>query len=76
MHNTINRINTAVCCVRKSLRVDPNSSQHEDTYFSYFFSFVSLWDDGCSLNLLGSALHDACRSHHYAVHLTLHGAVC
>ena len=50
MYNMINIINTAVCYTWK-LRVNSKSSYHKESFF-FFFSFVSMWDDGCSLNLL------------------------
>ena len=36
-----------------------------------FFSFIFIWDDGCSLNILGSSFHDVYKSNHYAVHFKL-----
>ena len=60
MYNMINTIDTAVCYIWKLLnRVNPKSSHHkEKTLFFYFFNFVSIWDDGCSLNLLWSSFRD------------------
>ena len=49
----INIINVAVCYIQKFVkRVKPKSSHHKEKTFFYFFKFVSVWDDGCSLNLL------------------------
>ena len=39
-------------------RVKPKSSHHKEKTFFYFFKFVSLWDDGCSLNVLLWSFHD------------------
>ena len=44
------------------------SSQGKKPFF-YFFNFISLRDDGCSLNFLQSLFHDACKSNHHAVYL-------
>ena len=38
-------------------------------HFFYFFNFVTIWGDRCSLNLLWSSFHDVCKSNHYAGHL-------
>ena len=69
MYNTINIMNTAVCYTRKLLRVNPKGPHHE--IFFYFFNFVSIYDDGCSLNLSRQSFHDVCKSNHYAVYLKL-----
>ena len=45
--------------------VDPKSSHHKEK------TFVSVDDDGCSLNLLSSSFHNISKSKHYAVHLKL-----
>ena len=50
MHDTINTINIAVYYVKVVKRVNPKSSHHKNNF--YFFNFVSIWDDGCLLNLL------------------------
>ena len=50
-------------------RVSPKSSQHKENIFS--FSFVSIWDDACSLNFLWLSFHDRYKSNHYAIHLKL-----
>ena len=36
---------------------------------SYFFNFISIWDDRHSVSLLWSSFHDVCKSNHYAIHL-------
>ena len=33
-------------------RVNPKGAHHKESIFFYFFPFVSVWNDGCSLNLL------------------------
>ena len=71
MYNMINIINTAVCYIWKILREqNPKNSHHKKKKYFSFFSFVFIWDDGCSLNLLWSSFHDVCESNHY-VHLKL-----
>ena len=50
-------------------RVNPKSSHHKEIFFN-FFNFVSLWDDGYSLNLLWY-IYDVCKSNNYDVYLTL-----
>ena len=46
----VNTINTALCYIWKSKRIKPKSSHYVENIFSYF---VSIWDDGSSLNLCG-----------------------
>ena len=54
----------------KVKRIEPkNSYPKKKIVFSYFFNFVSMWDDGCLLNLLWKLFHDICKSNHYVVHL-------
>ena len=38
-----------------------------ENIFFYFFNFVPICDDGCSLNLLWSSFHDVCKSNHHAI---------
>ena len=49
-------------------RGNPKSSHLKENSFFYFFNFVSIRDNGCSLNKLWSSFHDVCKSHHFAVH--------
>lgn len=49
LHNMIN-MNTAVCYIRRLLRVNPESSHHKEKCFSSFSNVVSIGDDRCSLN--------------------------
>ena len=50
MDNIVNIINAAMLYM-KVKRVNPEfSSQGKDTFFSYSFHFVSIWNDGCSLS--------------------------
>lgn len=53
----------------KVKRVNPKSFYHMEKMF--FFYLISIWDDGCSLNLLWESFHDICKSNHYVVHLKL-----
>ena len=69
MYNMVNIINTAVRYGEQIL-----SSHHKEKYFFYFFNFVSVRDDGYSLNLLWSSFHNVCKSKCYA--LNLYSAVC
>ena len=55
----------------KGKRVNPKSFHHKEDFFLYFFTFVSLRDNGCSLNLLWSSFHDVCESNFCAVCLKL-----
>ena len=36
----------------KLKRVNPKSSHHKEKYVFFLFNFISVWDDGYSLNLL------------------------
>ena len=49
MYNMINIIDTAAY-MKVLKRLNPKSSHHKEKIF--FFYFVSIWDDGCLLNLL------------------------
>lgn len=65
--------NNEHCCMLYMLymKVNPRSSYcKEKRFFFYFFNFISLRLDGCSLNLWQS-FHDIVKSNHYAVHLKL-----
>ena len=53
---------------------DEFSSQGKNTFF-YFFNFISLQDDGCSLNFLQSLLHDVSQTIMLYT-LNLHSAIC
>ena len=46
------------------------SSQEESICF-FFFSFLSIWYDGCSLNLLYKSFHEVYKSNHFVVHFKL-----
>ena len=53
-------------------RVNPQSSHHKEKHYFYIFKiFVSIWDDGCSLNLSLESFHDAWKSSYYVVHLRI-----
>ena len=45
----------------------PLSFLYKEKLFFYFFSFVSVWDDGCPLKSLWSSFHGICKLNHYAV---------
>ena len=60
MYNMISIISTVGSCIWK-LRVN----------FLYFSTFVSVWDDRCSLHLLWSSFREVCESDHYSVHHSL-----
>ena len=52
MYNMIDRINTALMLYEKVVkRVCLQSSHYTDQSFFYFFNFVFIWNDGCSLNV-------------------------
>lgn len=63
----INIINSTVCYIQK-LRVNPKSFDHKEKFIFLFFNFISIWDDGCPLNLW---YHDACKLNHYDVYFKL-----
>ena len=45
--------------MRVVTRLNPKSSHHtEKILLCYFFNFISIWDDECSLHLLWSSFHD------------------
>ena len=53
-------------------RINSESSHDKEKYlFVYFFNFVSIWDDQCSLNFSWSSFQIVCKSNPYAVHLKL-----
>ena len=58
----INTFNTAVCHVKLVRGLILNSHQKEKKF--YFFDFVSIRDDGYSLNLLWLSFYDACKADH------------
>ena len=64
IYNMINIINT----IAKYERVNPKSSHHKENMFYSPSLILYLWDDGESLNLLGSSFHNVS---HYAVYLKL-----
>ena len=53
-------------------RVNPKNSHYRKIFFFYLKNFVSVWVNGCSLNLLWYSFHDEGKSNHYAVTLILH----
>ena len=61
-------------CMKAVKGVNPESSPHKKKKF-YFFNFVFIWDDRCSLTLVWSSFHDVCKSNHYAVWLNLYSAI-
>ena len=76
MYNLTDIIKTTVCYVWKLLkRVNPKkSSHHKEKFYFYFFNFISVWYDGCSLNILWYSFHDI---HFIMLYtLNLYSAVC
>ena len=76
MYNLTDIIKTTVCYVWKLLkRVNPKkSSHHKENFYFYFFNFISVWNDGCSLNILWYSFHDI---HFIMLYtLNLYSAVC
>ena len=54
----------------KIKRVNPENSHHKERKFFYLFCFVSIWDDGCSVNLLWWSLHAVCKSNYGGMGMT------
>ena len=74
IYNMIKIINPVLLFMlyMKVMIANPESSFHkEKSSFFFFFSFISIWDDGYSLSLLWYSFHDVCKSNHYAIHLKL-----
>ena len=63
------------CCVlytKVVKRANHKSPLHkEKIFFLSLLYFLSIWDNGCSLNLLWSSFHEVCKPNHYAVYLQL-----
>ena len=48
MYNVTNRYNTTISYRKAVKRANPQNSHHKENYFS----FISIYSDDCSLNLL------------------------
>jgi len=53
MYNMPGIINTVICHLWTVVkRINPKSFHHRNIFLKCFFYFVSIWDDGCSLQVL------------------------
>jgi len=75
MYNIINIINIAVCYIWKLLKEKSLRFLITKKTFFYFFNFVSIWDEGCLLNLLWQSFHDVSQIIMLYT-LNLYSAVC
>lgn len=58
-------------CTKFVTRVNSKSSHQKERYVFYLFNFLSVGDNGWSVNLLSSSFYDVFKLTRYAEHLKL-----